>query len=192
MEVEKTIESVFREHGESLSNCIFPAWDMWDAHLRTNFSLPSKTLRANVMHGLMVEQARKIFGNNPKAVIIEKDHRFLVELNHSVLIRFKLLDDDLMTRNYPTQLTIDYDRQLDIPGFPKSIRVTAGYQIVKCEDGIRALLVYSKGKEVIWNRELAKSNEASIIAITADENKIAKLTQIKQLPSKRIVTTYHE
>ena len=45
-----------------------------------------------------------------------------------VVVRFKKMDVDGLTRNYPTKQARDFDRGYDLPGLPMPpVRVTAGY-----------------------------------------------------------------
>lgn len=45
-----------------------------------------------------------------------------------VVVRFKKMDEDGNTRNYPTKQAKDFDRGFDLPGLPMPpVRVTAGY-----------------------------------------------------------------
>jgi hypothetical protein len=45
-----------------------------------------------------------------------------------VVVRFKKMDEDGLTRNYPTKQAKDFDRGYDLPGLPMPpVRVTAGY-----------------------------------------------------------------
>ena len=46
----------------------------------------------------------------------------------AVVLRFKKMDEDGRTRNYPTKQAKNFDRQLPLPGLPQpAIRLTAGY-----------------------------------------------------------------
>lgn len=49
-----------------------------------------------------------------------------------VVVRFKKMDEDGLTRNYPTKQAVDFDRGFDLPGLSMPpIRVTAGYLLDK-------------------------------------------------------------
>lgn len=44
------------------------------------------------------------------------------------VVRFKKMDEDGLTRNYPTEQAKDFDRGLPLPGLPMPpVRLTAGY-----------------------------------------------------------------
>jgi hypothetical protein len=46
----------------------------------------------------------------------------------NVVVRFKKMDEDGLTRNYPTKQARDFDRGFDLPGLPlPPVRLTAGY-----------------------------------------------------------------
>jgi hypothetical protein len=49
-------------------------------------------------------------------------------IGSAAVLRFKKMDEDGRTRNYPTKQAKNFDRQLPLPGLPApAIRLTAGY-----------------------------------------------------------------
>lgn len=76
----------------------------------------------------MVANADRLWTDRPG--IIAKDVRGLkVWLIGTVaVLRFKKMDEDGRTRNYPTKQAKNFDRQLPLPGLPApAVRLTAGY-----------------------------------------------------------------
>jgi hypothetical protein len=70
----------------------------------------------------------------------------------SVVIRFKKMDEDGRSRNYPTKQAKAFDAQLELPGLPpKPVRLTAGYLLDRTgTDFVQAQLARPDGPEVLW------------------------------------------
>jgi hypothetical protein len=67
------------------------------------------------------------------------------------LLRFKKMDEDGRSRNYPTKQAKDYDRQAWLPGLPDpAVRLTAGYLLDPANQFIRAPVAKPRGKFVEW------------------------------------------
>jgi hypothetical protein len=70
-----------------------------------------------------------------------------------VVVRFKKMDEDGQTRNYPTKQAKDFDRGYDLPGLPMPpVRITAGYLLDRTGTVIeRAQLARPLGqKRTMW------------------------------------------
>jgi hypothetical protein len=76
----------------------------------------------------------------------------LLEIEECILLRFKKLTADKLTRNYPTRHACDYDRGRDLPGIPPAAqRMTLGYRVNRLHTNVRDVLVtYAIGKDVIY------------------------------------------
>ena len=92
-------------------------------------TLPNCTSRtqASIVHDLIVAEIGREFHNVPGAECMEAAKRQVLLLGDNLLIRFKKLDERLMASNYPTQMATDFSNQLDLPGVPGQVRLTAGY-----------------------------------------------------------------
>jgi hypothetical protein len=69
-----------------------------------------------------------------------------------VVIRFKKMDEDGRTRNYPTKQAEAFDRQMELPGLPvPPIRLTAGYLLdVTGTVFVRSQIAMPSGKHALW------------------------------------------
>ena len=67
-------------------------------------------------------------------------------------IRFKKMDEDGRTRNYPTQQAVDFDKQLPLPGIPfPPLNLVVGYwQNSLGTDVQRVQVARPMGKEIDW------------------------------------------
>jgi len=70
----------------------------------------------------------------------------------SVAIRFKKMDEDGRSRNYPTKQAQNFDAQLELPGLPpKPVRLTAGYLLdPTATEFVRSQIARPDGREVLW------------------------------------------
>lgn len=69
-----------------------------------------------------------------------------------VVVRFKKMDEDGRTRNYPTTQAVDFDRQKELPGLPvPPVRVTAGYVLDATGTGfLRSQIAMPFGRDANW------------------------------------------
>ena len=119
-----------------------------------NQSVHRVSTRAGIVHDLMISHMRDEFEGVTGTRIIEPDSvdLTLLEIDERILLRFKKLTDDKLTRNYPTRHARDYDRGQDLPGIPPaSQRMTLGYRLNRLQTGVRDVLVtYAVGKELVY------------------------------------------
>lgn len=69
-----------------------------------------------------------------------------------VTIRFKRMDEDGRSRNYPTKQAQDYDRQMQLPGLPSPpVNLTVGYLPNATEtEVVRVQVARPLGKMIDW------------------------------------------
>lgn len=70
----------------------------------------------------------------------------------SVVVRFKKMDEDGRSRNYPTKQARDFDAQLELPGLPpRPVRLTAGYLLDRTgTEFVRSQIARPDGREALW------------------------------------------
>ena len=74
---------------------------------------------------------------------------FVIE--DSFALRFKHLDGNLMSRNYPTRRFRNWDHQLRMPGLPPWDRLEFGYRMDITGSTIRdAFILLRRGKVFLW------------------------------------------
>lgn len=69
-----------------------------------------------------------------------------------VVIRFKKMDEDGRSRNYPTKQAKKFDGQMELPGLPPApVRLTAGYLLDATGTGfVRSQIAMPLGKTTKW------------------------------------------
>jgi hypothetical protein len=90
-----------------------------------------------------------------------------------VVVRFKKMDEDGRSRNYPTKQARDYDRQLELPGLPpKPLRLTVGYLLdATGVEFVRTQIARPDGREALWcgaviPRETRRAGERIWVDVT--------------------------
>lgn len=70
----------------------------------------------------------------------------------SIVVRFKKMDEDGRSRNYPTKQAKAFDAQLELPGLPsKPLRLTVGYFLdATGVEFVRAQIARPAGQETLW------------------------------------------
>lgn len=131
--------------------------------------LPHTGHLTNAMHALMVDEARDRFSDIEGVDIID-GQTFLVKFADRLLVRFKKIDPELKTANYPTTRAMAFDAQSHLPDLPPVPRVTIGYE----PDTVWANLVsvavlFPIRKRAVWSYELTgKSNSLHAMSPLAE------------------------
>jgi hypothetical protein len=148
------VQRVLEPYHDALHACVIAAWKRWKEDFAPRLQLPYPRCRANVIYDLMIEEARKRFSGLPEVAIVEGVQRALLSVG-DLLLRFKKVDDQLHTRNYPTQGALQYDAQLRLPGVPRGTRVTIGYRVDEFRQQLSAIFVIlAAGRRVLGAYEL--------------------------------------
>lgn len=166
---EEAVFARLEEYHADVVGVVRAAFKRW-IEIAPAFAGPSLRTRRNNMYEFMAEEARTRFtgrdGVKPRDT---KHEQVLLDFPArggvgALLMRFKHLDEQLATRNFPTSAAIAYDGPSALPGMPQ-MRLTAGYQLNDAESEItgihivRAVKVLDRGRlrtNVLWSYELAK------------------------------------
>lgn len=90
----------------------------------------SKRAAANNVYDHMVEEASRRFDGRSDVRLVEIRglKLWLLGADHHTVIRWKKMDEDGKSRNYPTKQAKSFDFQQELAGLPpKPVRVTVGY-----------------------------------------------------------------
>ena len=79
----------------------------------------------------------------------------------NVVVRFKKLDEDGRSRNYPTKQAKAFDAQLETPGLPpEPVRLTVGYLLDRtATEFMRSQIARPNGREALWCAALIARDE---------------------------------
>jgi hypothetical protein len=156
-------ETILRPFHAVFRAAVREAWKKYTGKVQPTTPLPTRRLRASVMHNYICDEIRKLMGSERGINFIEKSGRFLVSIAGHIVIRFKKLDRKLRPRNYPTQGSLNFNLNLSLPGVPDTSRITIGYSLNNVETevaGVYAMLF--DGKRLEWMYPIEDSAEMAL------------------------------
>lgn len=113
----------------------------------------SPRAQATCIYDHMVAEADRRFGQRDGIRPLDIRGLKLWVVGEHTVIRFKKMDEDGTTSNYPTRQARNFDQNLELDGVPpKPIRVAVGYLLSPAEDAIeRVQIARPNGrKRVDW------------------------------------------
>ena len=109
---------------------------------------------ANCTYDHMVAEAERRFDGRGdiRMIPIRGLKLWLIGADHHTVIRWKKMDEDGRSRNYPTQQAKAFDHNDELPNLPPSpTRITVGYLLDATGTGIRRVQVAKpNGRYVEW------------------------------------------
>ena len=118
-------EQVLRPHIPTLRACMLDAWKQsLSVPYRLHYELRTKS---GIVRDLIVANVKEKFSSIPGTKLIKTKHLFFLQIGN-YLIRFKKLDENRLTKNYPTAQAVALEKQqLEIPDFEGHTILSAGY-----------------------------------------------------------------
>ncbi len=187
---------------EKLSQTVYDAWDKLVTQILPLFPGCSVRGKRNAMYELMIQKARPLFSDLRGVKLQETEHgRILLVVDtpkEHILIRFKKTNEKFETSNYPTQGSLDFDRQFELPWIPTGVRLTVGYLMDADETKLEAVYLFcSTGKKLHWQYELTREiPTAEVVKLPTKEaappkkrvrpkgNVVTDLEQVRQRKKK--------
>lgn len=121
--------------------------------------------RAGIVHDYTVARAARLCSANPNARLEEIRQLYVLVLEQKIAIRFKKLDEELHSRNQPTQQVKDFRSQLQLDGIEAPHNLEAGYVLDKLEKSIRDVhIVCPNGSGIFWDIELSDQTVTTKVA----------------------------
>jgi hypothetical protein len=117
--------------------------------------------QANCIYDHMVAEAERRFDNRKMIRPLDIRGLKLWVFEEHTVARFKKMDEDGRTRNYPTQQARDFDLNRELDGVPpKPIRITVGYLLDPSGTMVqRVQIARPNGKFVDWCAAIVPSVE---------------------------------
>jgi len=149
-----------------LMQCVEASWEKFEQHVRPHYTLISLSAMAHMLHEGIKDEVRRRFVGVSGVIVhdgtLGKAKRFLLEVDHSLIIQFRKLTEDFHTANNPTETSEAFDNQLrgcdELPNLP---RLTVGYQLGQYNTAIAGIwIAFVVGKEADWHLDL-RSGEYS-------------------------------
>jgi hypothetical protein len=143
---------------------------------------PSPLLRAVAVRDYVVDKLRV---RHSETMLYVGQRWVLVD--RGLVVQFKMIDEKGRTKNYPTRTAVDYDRQLEMPGFPPGMRVTAGYRLDElATEVVEVSMVARVGKSVVW-REAITVNQGELFNAQAPKESTSQRKKTRKFQPKKDV-----
>lgn len=120
--------------------------------------------QASCIYDHMAAEAERRFGGRNGVVPLDIRGLKLWVFDQHTVARFKKMDEDGRTRNYPTQQTKDFDLNRELAGVPpKPTRITVGYVLDPTGTLIqRVQVARPNGKFVDWCAAIVPTSERAV------------------------------
>lgn len=125
----------------------------------------SATTRANVVSSFMIDAARELLLPVGRVAEIPNHVSTVFMVEDEVVVRFKHLDNDGFSHNYPTDRAQRYNSCVaTLPGISASaMRVDLGYKLNTLETAIDSVLVSRRsGQRIQWSYELTPEGASTL------------------------------
>lgn len=156
--VKKHLEPIH----DTLKSIPLEAWNA-SKHIITRY----KRTRADLVFDRMISIAMDKFAETDGIKIEERYETALFVYKEKVLFRFKKGDEEGLSRNARTQLSIAYNNpQQTLQGFEDLIRVDVVYVLDEGAVNIdRVMVVKRAGDEILWGYDLLKDGGATELPV---------------------------
>jgi hypothetical protein len=112
-----------------------------------------RSAASNIYDHIVAECERRFYGHKDvRSLDIRGLKLWLIGEDQHTVIRWKKMDEDGRSRNYPTKQAEDFDRMLDLPGLPPApVRVSVGYVLDPSGTSVqRVQVARPNGRAVDW------------------------------------------
>jgi hypothetical protein len=159
-------EQILEPYLQLFRECVTKAWQEYltkYAHVRQDHSARS---RASVIHDHMVGFAMRFFDGMDGVRISRKRGLVTVNIQDQFRARFKKLDKQLHSRNIPTQQSLLFKAQLDLPGIKSTLtHIDVGYVLNDLQTALAGVYItcpYGTGIE--WWLDLNDYAKSGVVA----------------------------
>ena len=124
---------------------------VWNTNLSSSQLVLSQSTRASILNDYWYYFANQQLGDTTGITLqLEKHQRFLI-VDDRLIVRFKLIDRNLRSKNYPTPASKDWNNQLPLQGIPSLSRCEFGYRLTLTGTAIEdAFLLLRYGDRLLW------------------------------------------
>lgn len=139
------------------------AWQKWvDVGLTGQLRYPGRS-RACLVHDFFVQEAVRVWSDNDRVRVIEKDETAKFVFDDLVVGRFKKADDRGLGSNIPTQATLSFtEQQQELPGIPNVHKVEVLYTLNRLHTQIERLDVVARDRDIVlWSYQIEPGAQSS-------------------------------
>lgn len=122
-------QDVLRPRVLVLTNSLATGHTTWLQDLAPLHVALSASARAKIINDLFYFNAARNLSGDKGVVFHENQLQRFIVFEERLVLRFKLLDNNLQARNYPTERAKRWVQQLALEGFPPCERLHFGYRL---------------------------------------------------------------
>ena len=122
---------------------------------------------ANVVWSLFRNEAQVRFSGLPGVTLTHKYNTFGIVVKDQLMLRFKRVNPEGLSRNFPTQTSLKFYAQFDLPGIPAACpRAEIGWREDDVRLGLAELsIVMRTGKHLAWRYSILEEGGTAVLAI---------------------------
>lgn len=136
------------------------AWQAWLDMAGTRPQIVDPTALATLMSRLIWSEIKRRFEGVEGSKITHKGNLFSLNIRDKVVLFFKKVTRDLLTRNIKTGRSTMLALQLHLPEFPDAPRLVVGYRPNKLLTDLEYIgIIYKVGNVVKWSIPLLGADE---------------------------------
>jgi hypothetical protein len=156
--------SILEPHLPAFYNCIDGAWKDYISYPIEKRIVHTPRSRASLVHDHMVDRATKYAAREGGAQIVERSGLYLFVFGGQIAVRFKKFDEELKTRNQPSNQVQQFKNQMQLPGVQASYNLESGYILSADSQSLAAVhLVCPSGTGVYWDILLTEQTQTGIV-----------------------------
>lgn len=133
--------SILESYLPFFHECIIGAWKDFCKWSPYSPHLITPRTRANIMHDFMTARARNKVNGTYGIRVHESGGLFLLIIEDKINIKFKKLNEDKRPSNIPTQQSLYFMEQMELPGIPFATNLVVGYELNKLQTDISAVSI---------------------------------------------------
>ena len=111
----------------------------------------SKSTRASIINDYWYYFTNQQLGGKAGISVQEELYQRFLVIDDQLIVRFKLVDRNLRSKNYPTPASKDWNNQPPLQGIPSLSRCELGYRLTLTGTAIEdAFLLLRSGEKLLW------------------------------------------
>ena len=124
---------------------------VWNTTLSQSQLVLSKSTRASIINDYWYYFTNQQLGGKAGISVQEERYQRFLVIDDQLIVRFKLVDRNLRSKNYPTPASKDWNNQLPLQGIPSLSRCELGYRLTLTGTAIEdAFLLLRSGEKLLW------------------------------------------
>lgn len=149
-DLETKCRRILAPYAPTLAQIPRAAWDRF-LQIPDRLALSDPSPRATIVNAYMIDEANAALLSLPNVLPVPNHRSTVYLIEDQIVVRFKYIDDDRLSKNYPTRRALDFNNpQGSLRGIPASaVRVDIGYQLNDVATLIDSVLVVRRSKKKV-------------------------------------------